>query len=308
MKQLTPRVRAYELRAVDGSALPVITAGSHLQVPVRLASGEEVIRHYSICSDPAQTGYYEIAVLREDSGTGGSVAVHEQFALGLQLNCGPPQNHFQLNDDEQRVILIAGGIGITPILSMSRTLRVKGQKLHLHYAGRSYDEMAFTEELRRLLGADVSFYSSADQQRMDLEHILSSASDTSHFYICGPARLIDSVITLARQQAIASERIHFERFAVPENCEAGPVELELRRSRITLHVEPDQTLLEAMLNAGIDAPFGCRAGNCKSCATRVLAGEPDHRDAALSDNEREIERLICPCVSRARGRHLVLDR
>ncbi len=308
MRQLTPRVRAYELRSADGSELPAVTAGSHLKVPVRLTSGENVIRHYSISSDPAQSEFYEIAVLKEESGAGGSIAVHEQFDLGLQLNCDFPQNHFHLHSDKRPAVLIAGGIGITPILAMSRTLRAGNRPMHLHYTGRSYDEMAYTGVLQKLLGGDVSFYSSANRQRMDLEDILSSAQDDTQFYICGPGRLIDNVVQIAEQLTIASDRIHFERFVVPQSGDARPVALELKRSRITLHVEAGQTLLDAMLNAGIDAPFGCRAGNCKSCATRVLAGEPDHRDAALSDNEREIERLICPCVSRARGRHLVLDR
>ncbi|WP_432473026.1 2Fe-2S iron-sulfur cluster-binding protein [Amphritea sp. HPY] len=324
IRQLTPRVRSYELRAPDGSDLPVFTAGAHLQVPVQLSDGEVVIRHYSICSNPARQDRYRIAVLREDDGSGGSVAVHRTFELGLRLRCSLPQNHFALHAGPANTVantvankspanraassvLIAGGIGITPIMAMAQTLKQQGRVMQLHYAGRSLNEMAFHQQLQAEMGDALALYSSADQQRLDIERILSTASADTMFYICGPARLLDAVVDTASRLKIDPQRVRFERFTAAPIADAKPIQLELRRSCKTIEVPADETVLDAMLEAGVDAAFGCKAGNCKSCAVKVLDGEPDHRDSALSVEEREQGRLICPCVSRSSSEHLVLD-
>ena len=141
VRQLTPRVRAFELRHPEGAELPAVEAGSHLQFTMNLPNGETTIRHYSICSNPARRDAYEIAVLREDEGSGGSLAVHDQFAIGRQLLTELPQNHFELHNDERSALLIAGGIGITPIKAMAQALKARGNDMHLHYAGRSGQEM-----------------------------------------------------------------------------------------------------------------------------------------------------------------------
>lgn len=314
IRQLTPRVRSYELMAPDGSDLPVFTAGAHLQIPVQLSDGEVIIRHYSICSNPARRDRYRIAVLREDDGSGGSVAVHRTFELGLRLRCSLPQNHFALHacpaNSSNRAdssVLIAGGIGITPILAMAQTLKLQGQMMQLHYAGRSLNEMAFHQQLQAEMGDALTLYSSADQQRLDIERILSTASEDAMFYICGPARLLDAVVDTANRLKIDPQRVRFERFTAAPIVDAKPIQLTLSRSGKTIEVPADETVLDAMLEAGVDAAFGCKAGNCKSCAVKVLEGEPDHRDSALSVEEREQGRLICPCVSRASSEHLVLD-
>jgi ferredoxin-NADP reductase/predicted pyridoxine 5'-phosphate oxidase superfamily flavin-nucleotide-binding protein len=307
LRQLTPRIRAFELRDPDGAELPAIEAGSHLRVPVRLANGRMAVRHYSIYSDPARRDAYEIAVLREDEGTGGSRAVHESFDLDLHLRCELPQSYFHLHTDVRSAVLIAGGIGITPILSMAQALQKRGASIRLHYAARSHQDMAFRAQLLRDFPHTLTLYSSADGERMDIERILATAPHDAVFYLCGPARLIDAVERIAASTTIASDRIRFERFIATVPADSKPVRLELRRSAKVLHVPADQTLLDAMLEACIDAPFSCKAGNCKTCAVTVLAGEPEHRDSALSDIEREQQRLMCPCISRAKGDHLALD-
>lgn len=309
--QLTPRVRSYELSAADGGLLPAVEAGSHLQVPVQLESGEVVIRYYSICSGPGRRDRYQIAVLREDDGRGGSVAVHQQFQLGLRLRCSMPQNHFALHScTDNRAdssVLIAGGIGITPIMAMAQTLKQQGRVMQLHYAGRSLNEMAFQQQLKSEMGDALTLYSSAEKQRLDIEQILSTAADDAMFYVCGPSRLIDAVADSAKLLQIDPQRIRFERFTAEPIAGARPIQVELRRSGKTLNVAADETVLDAMLDAGVDAAFGCKSGMCKSCAVKVLEGEPDHRDSTLSGEEKEAEQLICPCVSRAKGKHLVLD-
>lgn len=307
VRQLTPRIRAYELRDPSGGTLPAVEAGAHLQVPVRLADGKSAIRHYSICSDPARRDAYEIAVLREDEGAGGSRAVHELFAIGLRLRCGLPQNHFRLHADARPAVLIAGGIGITPIKAMAQALGARGNAMQLHYAGRSGSAMAFRDRLLREFADDVRIYRSADGERMDVERILSAAPDDAVFYVCGPGRLIDAVTRVATALNIDPERVRVERFAANVGPDARPVEVDLRRSGQQLRVSAHQSLLDAMLEAGVDVPFSCGVGNCKSCAVKVLGGEPEHRDSVLSATEREDYRLMCPCVSRATSAHLVLD-
>jgi ferredoxin-NADP reductase/predicted pyridoxine 5'-phosphate oxidase superfamily flavin-nucleotide-binding protein len=307
IRQLTPRIRSYELRDAGGAELPEFEAGAHIQLPVQIDNGEITLRHYSICSDPAQRDRYEIAVLREDSGTGGSIAAHEKFQLGLKLRCELPQNYFQLHNDQRPAVLIAGGIGITPIKAMARAINAQTNVLHLHYAGRSRHEMAFRDELERDLGDNLTTYSSADGEHIDIQQVLKSAPGNAIFYVCGPARLIDAVTDAAKALDIEEERIRFERFTVSVDQNAKPIQLELRRSGKQIRVNADQTILDAMLDAGIDAPFSCRAGNCKTCAVKVLSGEPDHRDTALSTVERDQYQLMCPCISRATTGHLVLD-
>ncbi|MCZ6829154.1 MAG: 2Fe-2S iron-sulfur cluster-binding protein [Gammaproteobacteria bacterium] len=307
VRQLTPRVRAFELRHPKSAELPAVEAGSHLRVPVVLENGESAVRHYSICSNPARRDVYEIAVLREEEGAGGSRAVYEQFELGVELHCETPQNHFQLHSDERPTVLIAGGIGITPIKAMAQTVKARGGELQLHYAGRSRAEMPFLDRLEREFGDSLSVYSAADRERLDIEQVLSTAPADAKFYLCGPGRLLDAVTDVAVRLNIAAERIHFERFEAAANPDARPVQVELRRSGILLQVPAEQSILDAALEAGVDAPFSCKLGDCRTCAVKVLDGEAEHRDNSLSDYEREQQGLMCPCVSRATGDKLVLE-
>ena len=307
VRQLTPRVRAFELRNPNGAQLPEIDAGSHLQFSLQLPGGEKITRHYSICSNPARRDIYEIAVLREDEGSGGSLAVHDQFSIGQHLHVESPQNHFKLHDDARPAVLIAGGIGITPIKPMAQTLKARGNVMQIHYAGRHNKEMAFRDRLLLEFGEVLKIYSSADHKRLDIEHILSNAPEDAVVYICGPGRLIDDVVDVAKQLNINPDRIRFERFTAIVSSDAKPIQVELRRSGKHINVSAEQTILDALLESGIDSPHSCKAGNCKSCAVKVLDGEPDHRDSALSVTEREQYQMMCTCVSRAKGDFLVLD-
>ena len=307
VRELAPRIRAYELRDPDGGELPQIQAGAHLQVPVPLQDGTTAIRHYSICSNPQRRDIYEIAVLRNDDGTGGSTAVHTGFDIGQRLRCALPQNHFGLHADNSPAVLIAGGIGITPIKPMAQTLRARGSALQIHYAARSYRDMAFVDRLQREFGDDIKLYSSADGEHINVGQLLAAAPVDTIFYICGPERLIDAVSTAATALNIDAQRIRYERFSAAPITDARPIQLELRRSGKQVEVAADQSILDAMLDAGIDALYSCRSGSCRTCAVKLLDGEPDHRDSALSSAEREQDQLFCPCVSRAQGDSLVLD-
>ena len=210
--QQAPNIRSYQLRHEDGLVLPQVLAGSHIRVPVVLASGQRSVRDYTISSDPGQRGYYEIAVQREENGEGGSQALHQQYSLGLVINCSNPLNEFQLDEAAPTAVLIAGGIGITPIKAMASRLAAKNIPLQLHYAGRNLQGMAFREELQRQFGDQLSLYSSEAGERLAIANILSSAPEGAAFYICGPQRLIDAVTQIADQLSIDLKRLRYERF------------------------------------------------------------------------------------------------
>ena len=307
VRQLTPRIRAYELRDPQARSLPAFSPGAHLAVPVTLENGKPDVRYYSIASDSHRNDHYEIAVLREDDGRGGSAGVHAQFEIGLRLRTSLPRNLFALHDDERPSVLIAGGVGITPIKSMVHGLLARDGSFRLYYAARSQVEMAYADDLEQLAGDALQRFHSANDERINIVSILSQAPFDAVIYVCGPARLIDAVLHEAEQLGIDPARLRTERFGVDDRAPSAAFDVELRSFGKTIRVPADRSLLDAMLDAGVDVAFGCRSGVCKSCAVRVVDGEPDHRDAALSASEREQGQLICPCVSRAKGDRLVLD-
>ncbi|MDM5179225.1 2Fe-2S iron-sulfur cluster-binding protein [Massilia sp. DJPM01] len=306
MRQLTPSIRAYQLRSSDGSVLPQSTAGAHLSLPVQFPDGTCSIRSYSIASDPNSRDVIEIAVLREDAGSGGSAAVHDTFRLGLRLNCGLPRNDFPLVEDAAPIVLIAGGIGITPIRAMVHALLAQCRPFELHYAARSRGEAAYADELQLLLGDRLHLYPS-DETRLDLDELLATAPLAAAFYACGPARMIDAMVLAASRVGVASGRVHLERFAAASaRSDDKPVLVTLSRSARQLTVPSGQSILDVIQAAGVNAPASCRIGNCGVCAVRVLAGTPDHRDGALSEQQRNAGSM-CICVSRAVGDSLTLD-
>lgn len=308
VRQLTPRVRAYELRAPDGRDLPQVQAGAHIDIPVQLADGTLSTRRYSISSNPRRRGAYEIAVLREDAGSGGSAAVHARFRLGMTLRCGKPGNDFALHDDARPALLIAGGIGITPIKSMAAQLRASGRRVDLHYAVRSRGEAAYLDQLESAFGDGLRVYAADHQQRLQVEALIANAAPETQFYVCGPARLIDAVRAAAAAAGVQQSRVRFERFLAPAVTTANrEIRVTLKRSGKRIAVTAQQSILAAVEAAGVPAPAGCRSGNCGTCAVKVLAGAPEHRDAALSDAERDQAGLMCICVSRSRDRELTLD-
>lgn len=213
IRQLTDRVLAYELRDPAGGELPQTVPGSHLRVPVRLPGGELTERHYSIASNPERRDIYEIAVQREDEGSGGSRAIQESFELGTRLRVDPPANHFSLDASDCPALLIAGGIGITPIKAMAQALEARGVDYHLHYAGRDRGQMAFRDRLQRQLGERISIYSKADGERLELESVLADAPADAVIYACGPDRMISGLIAAAKTVGIPRERLRMERFS-----------------------------------------------------------------------------------------------
>ncbi|HQR55589.1 MAG TPA: 2Fe-2S iron-sulfur cluster-binding protein [Burkholderiaceae bacterium] len=306
VRALTPRIRAYTLRAADGGALPPVAAGAHIDLPVPLADGHVATRRYSIASDLAQRDAWEVAVLRDDGGSGGSAALHAHYRVGLPLNAAPPGNDFPLANDARPAVLIAGGIGITPIRAMAYALRASGRDFTLHYAARSRDEMAWAADLAREFGPQLSTYTSDSSTRLDVERLVRSAPPEAWIYVCGPVRLIDAAREAAARYG-AVDRVISERFSPDRRVTDSPFVVELRRSGRRIDVPVGRTILEAVEAAGVSAPSSCRNGTCATCATKVVGGTPEHRDTAMTAAEREVAGLMCICVSRARTPVLALD-
>jgi ferredoxin-NADP reductase/predicted pyridoxine 5'-phosphate oxidase superfamily flavin-nucleotide-binding protein len=302
IRQLTPRVRAYELRAPDGGNLPPFTAGAHLVVPVRAESGEQV-RCYSISSEPARRDLYEIAVLADGTG---SRSIHRDYSLGLTLRCGPPQNAFPLHDDDRPALLIAGGIGMTPLKAMAETLRRNGRDVRLHQAARSRAEAPYADELAAMLGPCIEQHF-GPQARLDIGATLDHAPDDCIVYVCGPQRMIDAVCAEAGARGWPDDRVRFEQFTPPTTqADDQPMTLVLARSGNRVPVPADQNALSALEQAGHDLPSSCRTGVCGTCTLKLIAGDPDHRDRVLTAEERAAG-AFTPCVSRARSTELVID-
>jgi ferredoxin-NADP reductase/predicted pyridoxine 5'-phosphate oxidase superfamily flavin-nucleotide-binding protein len=215
IRQLTPRICAYELRHAEGGALPAYRAGAHIRVPIALPDGSVTSRTYSLTDSADNPGQYRIAVLRVDNGEGGSRALHDGWQLGARLNVDVPENHFPLHDDARPALLIAGGIGITPIKAMVEELSVRGVDFQLHYAGRTLEHMAFVEGLRRHYPSQCRFYCSEAPMptRLDISALLNNVSADTVIYVCGPSRLINDVRQSARRLGIAEERVQSESFA-----------------------------------------------------------------------------------------------
>lgn len=307
---LTPRVRAYWLKRADGSPLPAFEAGAHVQLPVRTTGGDKDTRHYSIASDPIDQTLWEVAIQREDHGLGGSVFAHTHYGIGLVVNCSAPRNGFQLHTDARPAVLIAGGIGITPLRSMALALRRARRPFRLHYAARSAGDAPFVDELLRQLEGRLQTYWSDDGQasRMNVESIIASEPVDAVFYVCGPERLLEAFRAASDKAGLAANQCRMEGFSDPVAQSVDlAFEIELRRSGKVLHVPIGTSILDVLLAAGENPSFDCKVGTCGTCATRILEGKPEHRDLVLTEAQRERDHLMCTCVSRSAGGRLVLD-
>jgi vanillate O-demethylase ferredoxin subunit len=299
-----------ELVSTDGSALPGFSAGSH--VDVHLPGG--VVRQYSLCNDPAETHRYLIAVLRDPGSRGGSVAVHDAVKEGDELKISEPKNHFALAHEAQRSLLLAGGIGVTPILCMAERLAVTGADFEMHYATRSRDRMAFIERIQgSAFAGKVQFHfdDGAPEQRLDLQALLAQPQAGTHLYVCGPKGFMDAVLGTARAAGWGEAQLHWEFFSA--GADTAPrtgdeaFEVQLASSGRVVVVPPDKTVVQALAEAGVEVLVSCEQGVCGTCLTRVLQGTPDHRDVYLTPEEQEANDQFTPCCSRAKSARLVLD-
>jgi len=301
-------IKSFQLRPMNnGDLLPEFQPGSHIQVQVRLPDHSTDYRHYSLLSNPNNRSMYTIAVLSQPDGRGGSLYLHKHIHEGDILEVKRPQNNFPVSAQSEHSILIAGGIGVTPILSMLEQLVTDKQSFEFHYSARKHSEFAFYNKIKELAGDKAHFYASreANSQRLNIDALLSSPKPRTHIYVCGPRRMIAAIQETSKTHGWSPTQVHFESFGSQLMPDDQPIRIHLAKSKQTICVPPDQTILDTLLKAGIKAPFQCKRGECSMCLTRVLAGQPEHRDLCLSEEERKTSMLIC--VSRAQGKTLTLD-
>ena len=300
-------INSYELRSETGGALPAFTAGSHIDL--HLANG--LIRSYSLVNVQEERNRYVIAVNRDAASRGGSRFLHEVLRVGDTLAISAPRNNFPLAEDAPHSVLIAGGIGITPLWCMIQRLESLGRSWHLYYCTRTRQSAAFLDEMRSLrANIDTRLHVNFDQEpgvkMLDIAGVAAAAGPDSHLYCCGPLSMLD-----AFEKATAARpphTVHAEYFKAKEApAAAGGFTVVLAKSGKTLVVPTGRTILDTLLDAGVDAPYSCMEGVCATCETRVLEGIPDHRDLVLSKQERELNNVMMICCSGSKSEKLVLD-
>ncbi|MEJ7929346.1 PDR/VanB family oxidoreductase [Ramlibacter sp. AN1015] len=287
----------------DGAPLPPFTAGAH--VDLHLPGG--LVRQYSLCNPPHETHRWELGVKRDAASRGGSRWLHEDLRVGSQLQVGLPRNHFPLHEDAASSVLIAGGIGITPLACMAQRLQALGRPFALHYGVRQRQDAAL---LDRIDASALRLHVDAEHggAPLDVARVIAQAPAEAHLYCCGPGPMLDAFEAAARAQGRPADRVHLERFApVQPAAVGGGYTVRLARAQQEVEVPAGQTILEALRLHGIEVPASCEQGICGTCETRVLSGTPDHRDSLLSDEERSSNRVMMICCSGSRDPLLVLD-
>jgi vanillate O-demethylase ferredoxin subunit len=304
----TEEIKSFRLAPVSGKPLPPFTPGAHISVQVR----DGVTRQYSLCNAPNDTTAYHIAVKREPESRGGSRALHERVTEGDVLAIAPPRNHFPLARGAKHHVLLAGGIGITPLLSMVHHLQEAGASFELKYFTRSIRHTAFHEVLSNPeLSGKVDFHYALDPEslRKYLHKLLQHRPDGAHLYACGPRPFMNLVEEIA-SASWPDEAVHMEFFSADPLASSGPrapFEIKLARTQAVYQVPAEKTILEVLAEHGIPITTSCGQGVCGTCITGVLEGEPDHRDAFLSEKERKACDKMMLCVSRAKSERLTLD-
>lgn len=285
----------------DGGALPSWLPGAHVEL--QLANGLK--RQYSLCGDPDATGGYTIAVLREPAGRGGSDFIHRHVRTGAPLRISSPRNLFPL-ETADRYVLIAGGIGITPLLAMVRELDRRKSDWRLFYGGRSRASMAFVDTLAEF-GDRVAIHPQDECGLLPLERMIGNPIQDQLVYCCGPASLIDAVSKIGTRWPI--NPVHCERFgpAASVELDSSAFEIQLHRSGDVLQVPADMSILDVLEGHGIQVPSSCRQGTCGTCEVGIVSGEVDHRDSILTEDERLSNESLFVCCSRAKSPRLVLD-
>jgi ferredoxin-NADP reductase len=302
-RALSGTVEEFVLEDAAGAALPHWTPGSHLAIRV----GDGTDRQYSLCGDPADETEYRIAVQREATGRGGSIWMHDAAQAGTLLHARTPRNNFPLTDATS-YHLVAGGIGITPLISMARHLEAVGASWRMTYLGRSREVMAFLEELESDT-AHVHVHVDEERGMCDISAAIGAPTHDTVVYSCGPEpllRAIEGAMAEWPPVALRVERFVAKEIDTPAEAEQS-FEVELTSSGEVLTVPPQKSILEVLEDAGKTPLFSCREGTCGTCESVIVSGEADHRDSILSPEEQEAQESMMICVSRAKSSRMVLD-
>ncbi len=297
-------VRILELRPIGDTVLPAFEAGAHIDIH----AGPNTVRQYSLLNDPSETYRYVVAVALDAASRGGSQWVHDWVEPDDTLVISEPRCHFHLVEEAAHSVLIAGGIGITPLLAMARRLMTLCRSFELHFGARSATTAPLLDDISTVMQSSgrLHTYFEDTDGRMDLKRIFAEAPAGSHFYACGPTGMLNAYLTASTDTK--SDRVHYERFASTiEVSSEGGFTVELARRQITVEVQSGQTILEALKQAGVNAPHSCAEGICGACETVILSGIADHRDSVLSELEKAAGKTMMICCSGAKTPKLVLD-
>lgn len=297
------RVRIFDLRPVSGESLPAFEAGAHIDVEAR----DGLVRQYSLLNAPGETHRYVVAVALDAASRGGSKHLHDWVETGDVLRISPPRCHFALVEDSPFSVLIAGGIGVTPLWAMAQRLIALGKPFAFYFGARSPEAAPLLDRIAPALAAAnaplVTVFGGAP---LDLAAIVREAPTGAHFYACGPAGMLDAYISAT--EGVDAANVHYERFSgAGEEARDGGFEVQLARTGKTVTVAPGQTILEALKLAGVNANHSCAEGICGACETVILEGVADHRDSVLTDAEKAAGKSMMICCSGARTARLVLD-
>lgn len=302
-ESLTADVVLLDLTSADGSDLPAWAPGAHID----LILPGDMVRQYSLCSDPADRSRYQVGVLRESEGRGGSIYIHDQVEEGQTVEVRGPRNNFPLEPAESYVF-VAGGIGVTPMIPMILAAIEQGTPWELVYGGRSRASMSYVDHLEQTYGERVSVRPQDEHGLLDLQGLLGAARPGAAVYCCGPEPLLQAIESVCEVWPIGA--LHVERFSPKELDEpvlTGSFEIELTLSDVVLTVPPDKSIVAVMEENQVPIVVSCQEGTCGSCETVVLGGIPEHRDSILSPAEQEANETMMVCVSRALTPRLTLE-
>ncbi|MPW22322.1 2Fe-2S iron-sulfur cluster binding domain-containing protein [Paraburkholderia sp. CNPSo 3157] len=308
MTWLAQNVVSVTLEAIDGHDLPDAEAGAHVDVKLN----DTLSRSYSIVRCEGKPVRYEIAVAKDAGGRGGSRHVHETLRAGDTVQISAPRNLFPIDRDAQLNVLIAGGIGITPLWSMVRQFEALGRAWVLHYAARDRHHAAYLADIESFVAAsahgriETYFDKAPDGRRMDVTTVVREVPAGAHVYCCGPKSMLDAFEAAAA--GLPAETVHLERFApLQEACAAGEFTVALARSGQSFRIPADRSILDVLLENGVDVPFGCMQGACGMCEVGVLDGKPLHLDMLFSDEDKATKQSMLICCSRSATNVLTLD-
>ena len=298
-------IHSFELRR-DAALLPAFSAGSHVEL--HLANGMQ--RSYSLLNSPEERQRYVVAISRDIKSRGGSRFIHDKLQVGQMIRISAPRNNFPLNEQATHSILISGGIGITPMMSMLERLEQLGRPWQLFYCARDRAHAAFLEKLKsRGFAASGKLIEHIDDEAgsvIDLNALLAKVAPDADVYCCGPLPMLDGFLKAAADRP--ADKVHVEYFSAKEAAAVeGGFRVVLAKSNREFDIGPGQTILQTLLDAGIDVPYSCMEGICGACETSVLEGQPDHRDVVLTEDERTASRTMMICCSGCKSERLVLD-
>ncbi|WP_064093997.1 PDR/VanB family oxidoreductase [Rossellomorea aquimaris] len=305
IQQETPSIKSFTLSSVEGETLPLFSGGSHITTYIE-KENEIIARSYSLTTHPEHNQSYRISISLSEASKGGSYYWHHHIQIGDTLRISYPKNDFPLSFKAKHHVFYAGGIGITPFLSMMAELQSEGGSFELHYAAKTKETCAFYSFIKEQYPKQTSFYFSQESESNRLsEATLLEHPIGSHVYFCGPEGFTRHFIKTAKQIGYPTCSIHYEQFTPPLPLKMNPFQVELTNGQ-TIYVTKEKTLLEALLESGIEVPYSCRLGRCGTCELEVLEGQVDHYDSFLSEEEKKNQDVIISCVSRAKSDKIVV--